>query len=233
MRVLAISHQRDAGAGVFAEAAADSGATLEEWFIAETPHPSSDPFGYDAVMSFGGAVHPDQDGDHAWIAEEKLLLRELLARETPLLGVCLGSQLLVGAAGGTVRRASVPEIGWHEVEITTDGCEDPLLSGLAPGFEAFQWHSYECVPPPDAAILASSPVCVQAYRLGASAYGIQFHAEVSAVDVEHWIDDYGADPDAIRIGLDPLAMHSATNERIGAWNQLGRELCGRFLKSVA
>ena len=214
MRVLAICQQRDAGVGVFADAALAAGATLDEWFIAETPAPPADPFGYDAVISFGGAMHPDQDSEHPWIADEKALLSELLAREMPLLGVCLGAQLLVAAAGGEVRRASTPEIGWQQVELTAQGADDPLLGALAPGFEAFHWHSYECVPPPGAITLARNSVCVQAFRVGTNAYGIQFHAEVSAFDAEHWIDDYHTDPDAIRIGLDPEAMHAATSERI-------------------
>ena len=229
MRVLAICQQRDAGVGVFADGALAAGATLDEWFIAETPAPPADPFSYDAVISFGGAMHPDQDSEYPWLAEEKALLGELLAREMPLLGVCLGAQLLVVAAGGEVRRASTPEIGWRHVELTAQAADDPLLGALAPGFEAFHWHSYECVPPPGAITLARNSVCVQAFRVGMTAYGIQFHAEVSAFDAEHWIDDYQTDPDAIRIGLDPEAVQAATRERIGAWNELGREFCERFI----
>ncbi len=230
MRVLAICQQRDAGAGVFAEATLAAGATLDEWFIAETAAPPADPLSYDAVISFGGAMHPDQDSEHPWMAAEKTLLNELLAHEVPLLGVCLGAQLLVAAAGGEVRRASTPEIGWYQVELTAQGTADPLLGALAPGFEAFHWHSYECLPPPGAATLARNAVCAQAYRIGTNAYGIQFHAEVSASDAALWIDDYHTDPDAIRIGLNRQAIHAATSERISAWNQLGRELCGRFLE---
>lgn len=233
MRVLAISHQRDAGAGVFAEAASAAGASLDEWFIPETPRPPADPFAYDAVISFGGAMHPDQEGRHAWIADEKALLGDLFGREMPLLGVCLGSQLLVEAAGGEARPASTPEIGWHGVEVTARGSADPLLAGLAPVFDAFQWHSYECVVPADATILARSPACVQAFRVGERAYGIQFHAEVSAADAERWIDDYGADADAVRLGIDPEALRAQTRPRMDAWNELGRGLCRRFLVAAA
>jgi GMP synthase (glutamine-hydrolysing) len=157
----------------------------------------------------------------------------LLARRVPLLGVCLGAQLLAAAAGGHARRASRPEIGWHPVELTAAGAADPLLAPLAPGFEAFQWHSYECVLPRDATPLATGPVCVQAFRVGESAWGIQFHAEVSAVDLAGWTSDYGSDPDAVRIGIDPVALRAQNEPRIGAWNALGRALCGRFLATAA
>jgi GMP synthase (glutamine-hydrolysing) len=147
----------------------------------------------------------------------------------PILAVCLGNQLLAEAAGGSARRASEPEIGWFGVEIAAEGRADPLIGPLAPSFEAFQWHSYEALPPDGAAILARSEVCVQAYRIGERAWGIQSHPEVSAADAAAWIDDYRADEDAIRIGVDPEALRAETEEKIAAWNELGRGLCGRFI----
>jgi GMP synthase (glutamine-hydrolysing) len=189
MRALAIVHQRDAGAGVFAQAAAARGVELETWLRAETDKPPSDPFGYDAVLSFGGAMHADHEDRHAWLRPEKQLLAELLERGLPLLGVCLGSQLLAEAAGGSAQRASEPEIGWHRVELTPEGTGDPLLAPLAPAFDAFEWHSYEARLPAGAVVLARTPVCTQAYRIGERAWGIQFHAEVTPADAAKWISD--------------------------------------------
>jgi GMP synthase-like glutamine amidotransferase len=88
------------------------------------------------------------------------------------------------------------------------------------------------VPPEGAAILARSPVCVQAYRVGDVAWAIQFHAEVTAADAGDWIDDYRSDEDAVRIGLDPDALRAETEEKIGESSRMGRELCGRFLDSI-
>ena len=81
--------------------------------------------------------------------------------------------------------------------------------------------------------LARSAVCLHAYRIGDSAWGIQFHAEVSAADAEHWIDDYRSDPDAVRIGVNPDALRKDTRVAIESWNELGRGLCGRFIDAVA
>src|SRR5262249_13269610 len=148
----------------------------------------------------------DQEDLHPWLRFEKDFLAAMLDDGVPILAVCLGSQLLTDAAGGIVRRASEPEIGWKEVAITEAGSSDPVLGPLVPEFTAFQWHSYESVPPDGAAILASSRVCSQAYRVGETAWGIQFHAEVSAAASEKWIDDYRSDEDAVRIGLDPDAL---------------------------
>jgi GMP synthase-like glutamine amidotransferase len=232
MRVLAITHQRDAGPGVFAEAIGGAGDQLDEWRVDEGGPPPGDPEAHDAVIVFGGAMHVDHEDRHPWLAAEKALLRRLLAAQTPLLGVCLGAQLLSEAAGGDARRAREPEIGWFEVEVTAEGAADPLLGPLAPRFEACEWHSYECGVPEHAVVLARSPVCAQAFRVGRAAWGIQFHAEVSAAGLEAWTIDYRADPDAVRIGLDPEVLAAASEQRIGAWNRLGRELCGRFLSAA-
>lgn len=227
-RVLAISHQRDAGPGVFADALTEAGARLQTWHIAEDERPPGDPLGYDGAIVLGGAMHADQTDGFAWLGVEKELLRELLERRMPILGVCLGAQLLAEAAGGSAMRASEPEIGWFGVTVDADGAADPVLGPLAPGFEAFQWHSYECVPPPGATVLARSAVCVQAFRTG-SGLGIQFHAEVSAADARHWADDYEVDEDAVRIGVDPVALNAETDSKIAAFNELGRALCSRWL----
>jgi GMP synthase-like glutamine amidotransferase len=232
VRILTIVHQRDAGPGVFADAVRARGASLDTWQPAETDSPPADPAGYDAVMVFGGAMHADHEDRHPWLRDVKGELRLLLEGGVPVLGVCLGGQLLADAAGAPARRAREPEIGWHEVEVTPAGAADPLLAPLAPRFRAFQWHSYEFPLPPGATPLARSPVCLQAFRAG-SGVGIQFHAEVSAADAESWIDDYRSDEDAVRIGVDPEALRRETRAAIGGWNEVGRAICKRFLDSVS
>jgi GMP synthase-like glutamine amidotransferase len=209
------------------------GVELRTWLPPEEPTPPADLGEHDAVMIFGGAMHVDQEDRHPWLALEKPALRELLDAGTPLLGVCLGSQLLAEAGGAKPRRARVPEIGWHDVELTAGATIDPLLGALPKRFEAFGWHSYEAPPPPGSVVLARSPVCTQAYRVGESAWGIQFHAEVGAADVDDWIRDYRSDEDAVEIGLDPESLRAETAAKIPAWNALGRALCGRFLAVAA
>lgn len=231
MRALAIVHQPDAGPGVFADAMRSRGTELDEWLIGEEP-PPADPESYDAVFTFGGAMHADQEAAHPWLADEKALLARLIERRVPLLGTCLGCQLVAEAGRGSARRASAPEIGWHEVELTAEAIDDPLLGALPQRFEAFQWHSYEAELPPGATALATSPVCLQAFRLDGPAWGVQFHAEVSSADADYWIDDYHSDPDAVRIGLDPAALRERTRASIAEWNALGRSLCERFLDAA-
>ena len=234
MRTLAIVHQSDAGPGVFADEMRERGVELDEWLLSERgTGPRFEIAEYDAVLTFGGAMHADQEDRHPWLRFEKDFLAAMIDDSMPILAVCLGCQVLADAAGGSARRASVPEIGWCEVEITEEGERDPVIGPLAPRFTGFQWHSYEALPPEGAPILARSPVCAQAYRVGEVAWGIQFHAEVSAADAEKWIDEYRSDEDAVRMGVDPEALRSETREKIGDWNRLGRELCGRFLDTLS
>jgi GMP synthase (glutamine-hydrolysing) len=233
MRALAIVHQRDAGPGVFGAALRAKGVELDSWMPPEGGDPPLPPTGYDAVLVFGGAMHADQEERHPWLGPEKRLLRVLLERQVPLLGVCLGAQLLAEAAGAPPRRAKRPEIGWYDVDVTEEGATDPLLGPLAPGFTAFEWHSYEFPLPDGATPLARSEACLQAYRIGDRAWGIQFHAEVSRADADAWIDDYESDEDAVRTGVDPDRLRRQTRGSIEGWNELGGSLCARFLEDAA
>ena len=233
MRVLAITYEREAGPGVFAEAMRERGVVMEEWARERDEDPPADPRSYDAVLSFGGAMNVDEEEKHPWLREQKDLLGELLGAEVPLMGVCLGSQLLAEAAGAAPGRAKQPEIGWFDIEVNEEGARDPVMGPLAPRFNAFLWHGYEAPLPPGGVALAHSEVCLQAYRLGERAWGVQFHAEVTGPDAEHWIDEYRSDPEAVRIGLDPDALRQQTRAAIGPWNAIGRQLCGRWLDAVA
>ncbi len=230
MRVLEIVHQGDAGSGVFGEVVRERGHALDTWKPPERPAPSPDP--YDAVLVFGGGMHVDQEDRHPWLRPEKALLGDALERRVPLLGVCLGSQLVAEAAGAKPRRATVPEIGWHEVELLPGASGDPLMGPLPGRFTGFGWHSYEFPLPPRATALARSPTCLQAYRLDGSAWGLQFHAEVTADSVGAWLRKYREDEDAIRAEIDPDAIREETRRQIGAWNELGRGLCTRFLDAA-
>jgi len=228
VRVLAIVHERDAGSGVFADAAGERGDELLEWIPAEGAAPEVE--GVGAVLVFGGGMHVDQEDEHRWLPGEKDVLRGFLARGTPALGVCLGAQLLADVAGGAARRAAEPEIGWKAVQLTPAAAGDVLLGPLPARFESFQWHSYEVCAPRHAVSLARSAAYLQAFRLDeASWWGIQFHAEATAETIAGWIRDYRSDEDAVRVGLDWNAILVETRREIGRWNELGAGICRRFL----
>ena len=227
MHVISIIHEDDAGAGVFAEAAEQAGFDTVTWQPGSGPPP--DLHEADALWTFGGSMHPDQDGDHAWMQEERDVLTHAIDHKMPILAVCLGAQLLAQAAGAKPSPAATPEIGWYDVELTEAGDEDPLLGALRPGFEAFEWHSYEIPLPDGAHELARSGGCLQAFRVDPFVWGIQFHAEVSRADALGWIETYGPGEAAVAAGVDLPAFRLDTAAKIDAWNELGRTMATRFL----
>ena len=99
VRVLAIVHQRDAGPGVFGEAIRERGDSLDEWLLPETAEPPADPLGYDAVFVLGGSMNVDEGEKYEWIGGERGLLGRLIERRVPLIGLCLGGQMVAAAAG--------------------------------------------------------------------------------------------------------------------------------------
>jgi GMP synthase (glutamine-hydrolysing) len=223
MHVLAVVHGEEVRSGVFAEPVAARGHELEEWSLPRRPAPSRPLQAYDAVFVFGGSMHADEEEVHPWLRDEKELLRRFLDAGTPVLGVCLGGQLLAEAAGARVARSPEPEIGWHPVELTPAAAEDPLFARLPQRFYALQWHYYCFDVPAGATELARSPVCSQAFRLGELAWGVQFHPEVTPAMVEGWLEE----PE--EVDFDREALRRETRERIEEWNALGRELADSFV----
>lgn len=224
MNVLALIHGARARSGLFGEVAAERGHSLEEWSLAWGTPPPRPLDEYGAVFVFGGSMHADQDDTHPWLREETMFLQRLLLSPTPVLGVCLGAQLLARAAHAPVGPAREPEIGWFGVELLAAAAADPLLSTLPSRFDAFQWHYYTYGLPAGAVELARSEVCTQAFRLGDRAWGVQFHPEVLHRQVEGWIEqERGKAP------ADLDAVSAETAARIHDWNALGRELCVAFL----
>jgi GMP synthase-like glutamine amidotransferase len=106
------------------------------------------------------------------------------------------------------------------VELTDDAADDPVLGGLPQKFDAFQWHYYAHDVPAGGVELARNDLCTQAFRLGDSAWGVQFHPEVTLAQVESWMqEDEPVPPDLLE----------ETRRRIGDWNELGRSLCDAFV----
>jgi GMP synthase (glutamine-hydrolysing) len=227
MHVLSVIHGNEARTELFAPVVEEAGHSLDEWsFVSGTP-PARPLDSYDAVLVFGGAMHADQDVHHPWLTQETMWLQQLLDRHKPVLGVCLGVQLLARAAGAWVGPlAGGPEIGWYSVELTDDGAADPVLGALPRSFEALQWHHYTYGLPAGAVELARSEACTQAFRLGDACWGVQFHPEVTRTQIDGWIVDTEDPPP------DAELMRTQTPEKIDRWNELGRTLCGAFLEAA-
>jgi GMP synthase-like glutamine amidotransferase len=144
-----------------------------------------DPSVFDGLIFMGGPMSANDD--LPYLKQELAMLRDALGRGQPVLGVCLGSQLLARALGARVYRNPVKEIGWYDIELTAPAAADPLFAGLPPRQTVFQWHGETFHLAPGAELLATSPACRhQAFRFGRAAYGLQFHAEVTPAMIADW-----------------------------------------------
>jgi len=140
-----------------------------------------------ALIVLGGAMGADDDHKHPFLAELKQLIRQAVASGIPYLGVCLGGQLLAAALGATVAAKRWEEIGNFHVSLTAAGNSDRLFRSVPQQFQAFQWHHDSFDIPSGGVLLAASTACPhQAFRVGKSAWGIQFHPEVTEEIIRCW-----------------------------------------------
>jgi GMP synthase-like glutamine amidotransferase len=227
MNLLAIVHGANVPPALFAEEVEERGHRLDEWSLAWGTPPPLPPDAYDGVFILGGSMHADQDERHPWLREENFFVQRLLDLHIPLLGVCLGAQLIAKAAHAPVTACTEPEVGWHEVELTAEAADDPLFSALPQRFSAFQWHFYGFTAPAGAEELARSDSCSQAFRLGDAAWAVQFHPEVTREVIAGWMQESPGE-----IPVDAAQLLEETDALIDDWNEIGRALCGSFLEIV-
>lgn len=145
----------------------------------------------DGLLVLGGPMGVYEEPHYPWMKAELRAIRKALDASLPILGICLGAQLLAHAAGAQVFRGALPEVGWRPIALTEDGKQDVLLKGLPDRFEVFHWHGDTFTLPPDARLLAGSDWFPhQIFKVGDKAYGFQCHLEVTAEMVKSWAQLY-------------------------------------------
>lgn len=190
MRLLVLQHCPVTPIGLVGERAAERGAELHTLF----PH-DGDPVpgtmdGYDGLVVLGGPMHAGDDARYPAFASILSLIRQCGADEVPVLGLCLGAQLIARAFGQRVYRFGGLEVGYPTVHLTPAGRNDPLLQGLGPEQRVMQMHEDSFDLPPEAVLLMRNEACEnQAFRIGPSIYGIQAHPEVTRNDARNFPRD--------------------------------------------
>jgi GMP synthase-like glutamine amidotransferase len=193
----------------------------------------SDASGLDGVVVMGGPMSARSDEGFESRRAEIALLCDAFEREVPVLGVCLGAQLLATACGGEVKAGEVgPEIGWGTVELTEVASTDALLGGLPEAIPVLHWHSETFELPPGALKLASSSRYPnQAFRVGERAWGFQFHLEIDDAAVRSFVVAFAGE--ATDAGCDPVSIQEATPSALEILAPHQDRVLARFTTVVA
>lgn len=181
------------------------------------------------LVVLGGPMGVYEEEQFPWMRLELDAIRKCLELSVPVLGICLGSQMLAAAAGGRVFRGPQPEVGWHPVEMTDEGRLDPLLLGVPSPFNAFHWHGDTFALPAKARRLAGSRLYPnQIFRVGSNAYGLQCHLEVTVEMIRSWASVYAKEltPQGGPIPPENLEGHLAENAK--ALKDIGGKVFTRF-----
>ncbi|MEX2289122.1 MAG: type 1 glutamine amidotransferase [Mycobacteriales bacterium] len=234
VRALVVTHSPTEGVGNVGRWLEDSGVQLdvaEPWQGDTLPE---DPTRYAALVVMGGPQQAYDDGSAPWLRATKDLLRAAVREGVPTLGICLGGQLLAEATGGRVAKgAEGVEAGARLVAKRDAAWDDELFADVPFTPTVVQWHEDAIVDlPPGAVHLASSPrYAHQAFRIGARAWGLQFHIETPPEMIRHWAVEY--DRGVRELGLDPVALAERVVEELPEVEACWRPVVERFAALAA
>lgn len=212
----------------------ESGVRIRYVNFGREPRGEPDVRRYDGLVVLGGPMNVDQADHLPHLHLEMAAIRDAMALGRPVLGICLGAQLLAQAMGGNVHPNPVPEIGWYRLHTRPAAHEDRLFRHFEhrPNY-VFQWHAYTFATPPGAVPLAWTRNCRnQAYRLGDQAWGLQFHLEADSALIERWLaspdgrDEIGQHWDSRRIAR----IRAVTREYLPAATTLSERVFSEFIR---
>jgi len=226
-KLLVFQHSASEPLGVLDPLLRRSGMRIRYVNFAREPQAEVDVARYDGLVVLGGPMNVDQADRFPHLLHEIEILREAMARSIPVLGICLGAQLLAAALGAAVRPNAVREIGWYPLEPMDEARDDRLFRHFDGSQFVFQWHAYTFDLPPGAVHLAATSTCRnQAFRYGGHAYGLQFHLEADELLIRRWLAVPQYLEEAGRIRAAQLVRE--THRCAAATASLARRVFGEF-----
>jgi GMP synthase (glutamine-hydrolysing) len=200
-KYLMIVPEETAPAGLVGETMLTEGALYDavlpvERYASQSPldYPGipREPGTYAGLVILGGPMSANETEQHPFLDETMRLIRGFAAAERPVLGICLGAQMIARAFGGEIYRMERLESGFRDMKVTPEGKADPIFSTLGTGITSFQNHFEAVRNVPGAVPLATGGACpIQAFRIGRTTYGTQYHPEVTIDIVRDWIRKFG------------------------------------------
>ncbi len=184
------------------------------------------------LVILGGSMNVDQVDEYPFLSREVEWIQQALAAGLPTLGICLGAQLLAKALGARVYPNRVKEIGWYRVDLTPHADRDALFEGGGKRITVFHWHGDTFDLPPGTIRLAENQHCRnQAFRYGRSAYGLQFHIEMTQALIESWLDESAHCGELENLEyIDPQKIRAQTLTELPVLEALAEKVLGRFVR---
>lgn len=232
-KILVVIHNIDDHLNEMANPIAEAGILMDTWDVQNDSagKPDLDKLGqYSGIISMGAHAGVLEESKYAWMSHERKIMQWALETETPLLGLCFGSQLLASAAGGRVYKAETGEFAWTKVDMLPEAASDPVIGVLGQTIDAFQFHYDSFELPENAVLLGERNGTIEAFRVGSSAWATQFHPEVGLSQQLAWLSTYrGA---FIREGIDIDEQISKSHELAASYRKQAWELSEAFAKQV-
>lgn len=232
-RLLVFQHVPHEILGTFNPQLKEAGFRIRYVNFGRTPDAQPNISKYDGLIVLGGPMCISQRENYPHLDIEIAAIREAMDLNMPVLGICLGAQLIAAALNARVRRNPVKEIGWYDVETTEVGSKDPLFRFFNGAEKIFQWHGDTFDIPHNAVHLASSPACAnQAFRYGDRVYGLQFHLEVDAALIDRWLKTpvHIHELKELEPDISAEKIHDETPSHIQRSTELGTQLFGEFIR---
>ena len=232
-KILVVVHDIDDHLNEMANPIAEAGILMDTWDVLNDSvgKPDLDNLEqYSGIISMGAHAGVLEEDKHAWMSHERKIMQWALDTETPLLGLCFGSQLLASAAGGRIYKAETGEFAWTKVDMLPAAANDPVIGTLGETVDAFQFHYDNIELPKNAVLLGESNGTIEAFRVGSSAWATQFHPEVGLSQQLAWLSTYrGA---FIREGIDINEQIAKSHELAASYRKQAWDLSEAFAKQV-
>jgi len=232
-KILVIVHDIDDNLNEMANPIAEAGILMTTWDVQNDGdgQPALDELGqYSGIISLGAHAGVLEEAEHPWMSHERKIMAWALETETPLLGLCFGSQLLASTAGAKIYKAEVGEFAWTKVDMLPEAANDPVLGSLGDSADAFQFHYDTFDLPENAVLMGEANGMVEAFKVGSSAWATQFHPEVGLSQQLAWLSTYSRA--FAREGIDLEEQIAKSHALAASYRKQAWDLSEAFAKQV-